>query len=107
MEKKKALDERDFNVLGQLSQLNKAVVVIDEQGREIEEKEKELERKNMELSRREKEVQRKEEASNKENRRSISTCRRTEDDLLFDRLRSFVSAGPSNRNEDEEEDASK
>ncbi|CAH3108045.1 unnamed protein product, partial [Pocillopora meandrina] len=35
LQKKKALDERDFNVLCQLSKLNKAVVVVDEQGREI------------------------------------------------------------------------
>lgn len=65
VQKKKALDERDFNILGQLSQLNKSVVVIDEQRREVEEKEKELEKK--ELEQRERELQRKEGERNKEN----------------------------------------
>ncbi|KAL9952982.1 hypothetical protein ACROYT_G040319 [Oculina patagonica] len=58
--KKKALDERDLNILSQLTQLNKSVVVIDEPERDREEKEKELQRKKQELERREKEVSRKE-----------------------------------------------
>lgn len=45
IQQKNAPDERDSNILGQLSQLNKSVVVIDEQGREVDEKEKELEKK--------------------------------------------------------------
>ena len=56
LQKKKALDERDFNLLAQLSQLNKSVVIVDELGRDVKENEKELERKKLELERREKEV---------------------------------------------------
>lgn len=107
LQKKKALDERDFNVLSQLSKLNKAVVVVDEQGWEIEEKDEELKRKNMELSRREKEDQRNEEASSKENCQNISSYKRTEDDdLVFGHLKGILS-DPSNRNDDtdEEEDS--
>lgn len=60
MEKKKALDERDLNILGQLSQLNWSIVVVNEHGRDVEEKERELARKKYDLDRREKEVERKE-----------------------------------------------
>ena len=101
--KEEALDARDFNVLSQLSKLNKAVVV-DEQGRESEEKDKELRRKNMELSRREEEVHRNKKGSNKENGQNISPCKRTEDDdLVFDHSKSLLS-DPSNRNDDADEE---
>lgn len=60
MEKKKALDERDLNILGQLSQLNRSIVVMNEHDRDVEEKERELARKKYDLDRREKEVERKE-----------------------------------------------
>ena len=53
--KKKALDERDLNVLGQMSQLNRSIVIVDKLRRDTEGKEKELERKRGELERREKE----------------------------------------------------
>ena len=59
-QKKKALDERDYNLLDQLSQLNKSVVVFSEHEQEIEEKEKELERRRLEISRKEEEMRRKE-----------------------------------------------
>ena len=36
LQKKRALDERDMNLLGDLSQLNKSVAVFDERGREAE-----------------------------------------------------------------------
>ena len=60
MQKKKALDERDFNVLGQMSQLNQSIVMVNEHDRDVEEKEMELARKKADLERREKEVKRKE-----------------------------------------------
>lgn len=60
MEKKKALDERDLNILGQLSQLNWSFVVMNEHGRDVEEKDRELARKKYDFDRREKEVERKE-----------------------------------------------
>lgn len=60
MQKKKALDERDFNVLGQMSQLNRSIVMVNEHDRDVEEKEMELARKKADLERREKEVKRKE-----------------------------------------------
>lgn len=60
MEKKKALDERDLNILGQLSQLNRSFVVMNEHGRDVEEKDRELARKKYDFDRREKEVERKE-----------------------------------------------
>ena len=102
--KKKALDERDFNVLSQLAKLNKAVVVADEQGREIEERDEELKRKNMELGRREKEVQRNKEASNKENCQNISSCARTQDaDSVFDHLKDLLT-DPLNGNDDADEE---
>lgn len=101
LQKKKALDERDLNILGQLTQLNKSVLVIDEHGREVEEKEKELERKKLEIVRREKEVQRKEEVANKENHQNKGEGRKR--DVLMDKLRCLV-ASPSNRNHDTEDD---
>lgn len=58
--KKKALDERYLNVPGQMSQLNRSIVIVDKLRRDTEGKEKELERKRGELERREKEIQRKE-----------------------------------------------
>jgi len=60
MEKKKTLDERDLNILGQLSQLNRSFVVMNEHGRDVEEKDRELARKKYDFDRREKEVERKE-----------------------------------------------
>ena len=75
LQKKKALDERDFNVLSQLSQQNKAVVVFDEEHRKIKEK-YELKRRNMELSTRDKEVQKNKKVSNKENCQNISSCKK-------------------------------
>lgn len=89
--KKKALDERDLNILSQLTQLNKSVVVIDEHERDLEDKEKELQRKKLELERREKEV------SKKEKRKS--------DDLLFANLES-IAAGQSVVSDDEDGDDS-
>lgn len=38
--KKKALDERDLNVLGQMSQLNRSIVIVDKLRRDTEGKEK-------------------------------------------------------------------
>ena len=87
--KKKALDERDLNILSQLTQLNKSVVVIDEHDRDLEDKEKELQRKKLEW--REKEV------SKKEKRKS--------DDLLFANLES-IAAGQSVVSDDEDGDDS-
>lgn len=96
LQKKKALDERDLNILGQLSQLNKAVVVVDhEHGRVRQEKEKELERETVE-----KEVQRRDNSLNKENNLSQTEYERVEDDHFYlDRLRESRSD-----DEDEEED---
>lgn len=100
LHKKKALDERDFNVLSQLAKLNKTIVVADEQGREIEERDGEQMRKDMELSSREKEVQRNKEASNKKNCQNISSCKRTQDDdSVFDHLKDFLT-NPLNGNDD-------
>lgn len=93
--------ERDFNLLGQLSQLNKSVVILDEQGRELEEKEKELQRKKLEPERREKEIQNREEVANKEKQQNRRVKSRTTDDLLFDKLRR-MTAGTSNRSDDED-----
>ena len=67
VQKNKALDERDFNILGELFQLNKSVAVIDQQGREVEGKEKEPERTKKELEPRERGLHRKEGKRNKEN----------------------------------------
>lgn len=82
---KKALDERDLNILGQMSQLNRSIVVVDEPRRETEEKEKELERKRAELERKEKEIQR------KEQERELEEMRR-------------IVQGPSREDEDDEYD---
>ncbi|XP_078375971.1 uncharacterized protein LOC144659419 [Oculina patagonica] len=87
--KKKALDERDLNILSQLTQLNKSVVVIDEPERDREEKEKELQRKKQELERREKEVSRKEKRKN--------------DDLLFNKLESMAAGQSVMEDEDVDE----
>ena len=102
-------------MLGQLTQLNKSVIVVDEHEREVEEKEKELERKKIDLDRREKEVQRKEEVhvSNEENCQTKS--RSTKDDELFDHLRNYVAgtctrssmSSDENDEDEEEEDLSK
>ena len=71
VQKNKALDERDFNILGQLFQLNKSVAVIDQQGREVEGKEKELEKTKKELEPRERGLHRKEGKRNKENSNEV------------------------------------
>ena len=54
IEKKKALDERDLNILAQLSKLNRSIVVVNEHDRDTEE-EMELARKKHGLGRRENE----------------------------------------------------
>lgn len=69
------------------------MVVIDEQGREVDEREKELEKK--ELERRERELQRKEEERNKEN------CLNS-NEVIFCNLQRTV-AGPSHRNKSDED----
>lgn len=56
IEKKKALDERDLNILAQLSKLNRSIVVVNEHNRDMEE-ETELARKKHDLDRRENEVE--------------------------------------------------
>ena len=57
----------------------------------------------LELSRREEEVHRIKKGSNKENGQNISPCKRTDDDLVFDHLKSLLS-DPSNRNDDADEE---
>ena len=93
VQKNKALDKRDFNILGQLFQLNKSVAVIDQQGREVEEKEKELERTKKELQPRERGLDRKEGKRNKEN----------SNEVIFRNLERTVT-GPSHRYESDVED---
>ena len=95
VQKKKALDERDFDILGQLSLLNKSVVEIDEQGRDMEEKERELERKKEKLEQREREVQRKG-GRNKENCLNSS-------EVIFSNLERIV-AGPFIDGSDDDEE---
>ena len=99
-----------MNILGQLAQLNKTVVLVDEQGREIEEKEKELKRKQLELERRAEEIQRKEEVhvyvANKENHQKQSERRKQDDS--FNNLKSMVvPSSMSDSKDDAEEDFGK
>ena len=46
-----------MNILGQLSELNRSVIVVSERDREVDEKEKELLRKKQDLDRREQEME--------------------------------------------------
>ena len=86
VQKNKALDERDFNIFGELFQLNKSVAVIDQQGREVEGKEKEPERTKKELEPRERGLHRKEGKRNKEN----------SNEVIFHNVERTVT-GPSHR----------
>ena len=56
LQKKKALDERDLNILAQMSQLNRSIVVVNEHDRGMEE-ETEFARKKYDLDRRENETE--------------------------------------------------
>ena len=56
LQKKKALDERDLNILAQMSQLNRSIVVANEHDRGMEE-ETEFARKKHDLDRRENETE--------------------------------------------------
>lgn len=82
MQKKTALDERDFSVLEQMSQLNKSVVV-DEHSRKMEDMEKEMERKQKELSRMVKEIQMKEKEANEIMNQSIDDLKDVEDSCEY------------------------
>ena len=92
LQKKKALDERDINLLGHLSQLNKSVIVVDEHGREAKEQEEELEKRKRELDEREKAVQRRESDVNMERDR----------EGVIDSLKSMLAQGDNDSDDDED-----
>ena len=96
--KKKALDERDLNVLGQMSQLNRSIVIVDKLRRDTEGKEKELERRGVNLREGRRNIQRKERVVQEPNLQE-----RREQEEVFQEMRRMVQ-GPSRGGEEEEED---